>query len=85
MDAQLLSIVQGVGGDSLVGNSVQLAERASVKRSTIGHHCCIGDKSKIINSILMDYVTVGEGLVYTHSSSQYLSSPPSSGACYRDA
>ena len=53
--------LQGVGGDSLVGSSVQLAERASVKRSTIGHHCSIGDKSKIINCVLMDYVTVGEG------------------------
>ena len=54
-------LCQGIGGDSLVGSSVQVAEKASIKRSTVGHHCTIGDKTRVINSILMDYVTLGEG------------------------
>lgn len=44
--------------------SVQVSDKASVKRSCIGQHCVIGDKCKIIGSVLMDYVTVGEGWVW---------------------
>ena len=42
---------------------VQLGDKVSVKKSCIGQHCSIGDKSKIINSILMDHVNIGEGWV----------------------
>lgn len=57
----LLFNLQGVSSDCLVGGGVQLSDKTSVKRSCIGEHCFIGDKSKVINCILMDHVQVGEG------------------------
>lgn len=33
----------------------------SVKRSAVGKHCHIGDRSKVNNSVMMDHVTIGEG------------------------
>lgn len=53
-----------VGSDSLVGDGSTVAERVSVKHSVIGRHCTIGDKCRITNCVIMNYVTIKEGFVY---------------------
>ena len=50
-----------MSSDSLTDVGVQLGDKVSVKKSCIGQHCSIGEKSKIMNSVLMDHVHVGEG------------------------
>lgn len=50
-----------VGGECLVAQGTTLGEKTSVKRSIVGKHCKIGDKCKIANSVIMDYVTVLDG------------------------
>lgn len=47
--------------DSVIGDGTQLLERSSVKRSMIGRHCMVREKVKIINSVVMDHVMIGEG------------------------
>lgn len=54
-------LFQGVSPDSLIDVGVQIGEKVNVKKSCIGQHCLIGEKSKLINCILMDHVTVAEG------------------------
>jgi translation initiation factor eIF-2B subunit gamma len=49
-----------VGPDSLVGEGTRVDERCSVKHSVIGAHCQIGKNVKIVNSILMDNVSLGD-------------------------
>jgi len=51
------SLVQ-VGPDSMVGDGTRIDERTVVKRSVVGRQCVIGRDVKIINSVLMDHVTV---------------------------
>ncbi|KAJ1978853.1 Translation initiation factor eIF-2B subunit gamma [Dimargaris cristalligena] len=50
-----------IGADSMVGNLTKVDERTSVKKSVIGAHCVIGKNVKIVNSVLMDYITVEDG------------------------
>jgi translation initiation factor eIF-2B subunit gamma len=50
-----------VSSDSSVSVGVQLSDKSSIKRSMIGRHCIIEEKVKIINSIIMDHVYIGEG------------------------
>ena len=47
-----------VGPDSLLGDSVKIQEKASIKKSIIAQHCSIGKAARIINSILMDHVSI---------------------------
>lgn len=57
--------MQSVSSDCVLGEGVQLGERVSVKHSAVGRHCHIGDRSKIINTVIMDHVSIGEGSVDT--------------------
>jgi len=41
-----------------VGDGTRIDERTVVKRSVVGRQCVIGRDVKIINSVLMDHVTV---------------------------
>lgn len=50
-----------ISGDSLVGDSTRIGEKASVKKCVIGRHCNIGKGAKITGCILWDFVTVEEG------------------------
>ncbi len=52
-----------VSPDSLVASTAQLAEKVSVKKACIGEHCSIGERSKVINCVIMDHVNIGEGYV----------------------
>ncbi len=49
--------------DSLVASTAHLAEKVSVKKACIGEHCSIGERSKIINCVIMDHVHIGDGYV----------------------
>lgn len=51
----------GISPDSLVASTVQLGEKVSVKKACVGEHCSIGDRSKVINCVIMDHVHIGEG------------------------
>ena len=44
----------------MVGECVNVSDNVSVKKSTIGKHCKIGSKVKISNSVIMEYVTIGD-------------------------
>ena len=57
--------LQGVSisPDSLVAPTAQLGEKVSVKKACVGEHCTIGERSKVINCVIMDHVHIGEGCV----------------------
>ncbi|KAL0966059.1 hypothetical protein UPYG_G00290290 [Umbra pygmaea] len=50
-----------IGGDSIIGASCQISEKASIKRSTIGASSVVREKVKVTNSIIMHGVTIEEG------------------------
>lgn len=51
-----------ISQDSILGVYVRIGERASIKRSTIGHHCEIGRGARLSGCILMDGAKVGENV-----------------------
>ncbi|XP_061588240.1 translation initiation factor eIF-2B subunit gamma [Cololabis saira] len=50
-----------VGSDSIIGALCQIADKTSIKRSTIGNHTIVKEKVKVANSIIMHGVTIEEG------------------------
>ncbi|XP_056149410.1 translation initiation factor eIF-2B subunit gamma [Lampris incognitus] len=50
-----------IGSDSIVGASCQVADKSSIKRSTIGNSTTVKEKVKVTNSIIMHGVTIEEG------------------------
>ena len=38
-----------------------VAEKVSIKSSVIGSHCVIGERSKLINCVIMDHVNINDG------------------------
>jgi translation initiation factor eIF-2B subunit gamma len=44
---------------------VALGDKVSIKHSCIGKYCIIGDKTKLLNCIIMDHVQIGEGCVHS--------------------
>lgn len=50
-----------MGSDSIVGAMCQIADKTSIKRSTIGNSTCVKEKVKVANSIIMHGVTIEEG------------------------
>jgi hypothetical protein len=50
-----------VGAECVVGEGTRVGERASIKKSVIGKHCVIHDGVKIINSVIMNHVTISAG------------------------
>ncbi|XP_069498456.1 translation initiation factor eIF2B subunit gamma [Ambystoma mexicanum] len=50
-----------IGSDSIIGQSTQVGEKTSIKRSVVGASCGIKEKSKITNCIIMNSVTIEEG------------------------
>lgn len=55
-----------MGSDSIIGALCQIAEKTSIKRSTIGNSTTIKEKVKVTNSIIMPGVTIEEGWEHTH-------------------
>uniref|UniRef100_A0A3Q1GKM0 Translation initiation factor eIF2B subunit gamma n=1 Tax=Acanthochromis polyacanthus TaxID=80966 RepID=A0A3Q1GKM0_9TELE len=56
-----LSTEQCMGSDSIFGALCQVAEKTSIKRSTIGNSTTVKEKVKVTNSIIMHGVTIEEG------------------------
>uniref|UniRef100_A0A8C5D048 Translation initiation factor eIF2B subunit gamma n=1 Tax=Gadus morhua TaxID=8049 RepID=A0A8C5D048_GADMO len=50
-----------IGSDSIIGAGGQIAEKTSIKRSTIGNSVTVKEKVKVTNSIVMHGVTIEEG------------------------
>ncbi|XP_061878861.1 translation initiation factor eIF-2B subunit gamma [Entelurus aequoreus] len=50
-----------MGSDSMIGALCQIADKTSIKRSTIGSSTTIKEKVKVTNSIIMHGVTIEEG------------------------
>ncbi|KAF5372959.1 hypothetical protein D9758_001687 [Tetrapyrgos nigripes] len=50
-----------ISSDTIVGDSTQVAERATIKKSVIGKHCVIGKMTKIVGSVLLDHCVVEDG------------------------
>uniref|UniRef100_A0A3P9KWD7 Translation initiation factor eIF2B subunit gamma n=1 Tax=Oryzias latipes TaxID=8090 RepID=A0A3P9KWD7_ORYLA len=50
-----------MGSDSIIGALCQVADKTSIKRSTIGNSTTVKEKVKIANSIIMHGVTIEEG------------------------
>lgn len=45
----------------MIGDEFNLGDKSSIKKSMVGKGCQIGEKVKIINSIIMDNVKIKEG------------------------
>lgn len=50
-----------MGSDSIIGAMCQVADKTSIKRSTIGNSTTVKEKVKVTNSIIMHGVTIEEG------------------------
>ena len=50
-----------ISGDSMVGRSTRVEERASIKRSVIGKHCVIGKMAKVVGCVLLDHCVIADG------------------------
>uniref|UniRef100_A0A672IY22 Translation initiation factor eIF2B subunit gamma n=1 Tax=Salarias fasciatus TaxID=181472 RepID=A0A672IY22_SALFA len=50
-----------MGSDSIIGALCQIADKTSIKRSTIGNATTVKEKVKVANSIIMHGVTIEEG------------------------
>lgn len=50
-----------MGSDSYIGAMCQIADKTSIKRSTIGNSTTVKEKVKVANSIIMHGVTIEEG------------------------
>ncbi|KAF9481563.1 UDP-3-O-glucosamine N-acyltransferase, partial [Pholiota conissans] len=60
-DRSLIDQRAQISSDSIVGESTQISERTSIKRSVIGRHCTIGKMVKITGCILLDHCVVEDG------------------------
>jgi len=49
--------------DCLVGDGVTFGEKSSVKSSVIGDQSIIGDRTKLLNCVIMDHVSIEPGYV----------------------
>ncbi|XP_077415988.1 translation initiation factor eIF2B subunit gamma [Vanacampus margaritifer] len=50
-----------MGSDSMIGALCQIADKTSIKRSTIGSSTTVKEKVRVTNSIIMHGVTIEEG------------------------
>uniref|UniRef100_A0A0B7B0B2 EIF2B subunit epsilon/gamma LbH domain-containing protein n=1 Tax=Arion vulgaris TaxID=1028688 RepID=A0A0B7B0B2_9EUPU len=57
-DSTTIKAKSQVGTDCMLGDSVIIGEKVSIKKSVVGKHCKIGDKVKITNSVIMEHVTI---------------------------
>ncbi|KAH9485327.1 putative translation initiation factor eIF-2B subunit gamma [Psilocybe cubensis] len=50
-----------ISNDSIVGESTQISERTTIKRSVIGRHCIIGKMVKVTGCVLLDHCIIEDG------------------------
>jgi len=48
------------GGGLIGGKNVSLLDKSSVKKSSVGRGCTIDKTSKVLNSVLMERVSIGK-------------------------
>lgn len=60
-DRSLIDHKAQISADSIVGESTQISERTTIKRSVIGRHCTIGKMVKITGCVLLDHCVVEDG------------------------
>jgi ADP-glucose pyrophosphorylase len=52
-------LVKQVSLDSSVGKDIEIGEKASVSKSCIGRGVKIGARTKIVNSVILNHVIIG--------------------------
>jgi translation initiation factor eIF-2B subunit gamma len=52
-----------ISADTIIGDSTQISERATIKKSVVGRHCVIGRMAKVVGCVLLDHCVVEEGQV----------------------
>ncbi|KAF2291930.1 hypothetical protein GH714_042272 [Hevea brasiliensis] len=50
-----------VGPHRMLGEGSQMGDKCTVKRSVVGRHCRIRSNVKVVNSVIMNHVTIGDG------------------------
>jgi len=50
-----------ISSDCIIGDSTQISERSTIKKSVIGKHCVIGRMARITGCVVMDHCVVEEG------------------------
>lgn len=60
-DRSLIDQKAQISSDTIIGDSTQVSERTTVKRSVIGRHCIIGKMVKVTGCILLDHCVIEEG------------------------
>ncbi|KJA29073.1 hypothetical protein HYPSUDRAFT_128095 [Hypholoma sublateritium FD-334 SS-4] len=61
-DRSLIDQRAQISTDSIVGESTQISERTTIKRSVIGRHCTIGKMVRITGCVLLDHCVVEDGV-----------------------
>jgi len=61
-DRSLIDQKAQISSDTIIGDSTQVSERTTVKRSVIGRHCIIGKMVKIVGCILLDHCVIEDGV-----------------------
>ncbi|KAF8161016.1 UDP-3-O-glucosamine N-acyltransferase [Crassisporium funariophilum] len=60
-DRSLIDQKAQISSDTMIGESTQISERTTIKRSVIGRHCIIGKMVKITGCVLLDHCVVEDG------------------------
>ncbi|RDB16855.1 putative translation initiation factor eIF-2B subunit gamma [Hypsizygus marmoreus] len=50
-----------ISSDTMIGDSTQVSERTTIKKSVIGRHCVIGKMVKIVGCVLLDHCVIEDG------------------------
>ena len=50
-----------ISGDSSIGQSTRVEERAIIKKSVVGRHCVIGKMTKIVGCVILDHCIIEDG------------------------
>lgn len=50
-----------ISTDSIVGESTQISEKVTIKKSVIGRHCVIGKMVRIVGCVLFDHCVIEDG------------------------
>jgi translation initiation factor eIF-2B subunit gamma len=61
-DRSLIDQKAQISSDTIIGESTQVSDRTTVKRSVIGRHCIIGKMVKITGCILLDHCVIEDGV-----------------------
>ncbi|EAU91280.1 hypothetical protein CC1G_11538 [Coprinopsis cinerea okayama7 len=60
-DRSLIDQKAQISTDTIIGDSTQISERTTIKKSVIGKHCIIGKFVKISGCVLLDHCIVEDG------------------------